>query len=111
MDKKSTSRRERNTGKTDDELAMEYIEVVKSKFNSAKGKNITNMFLDACYDEEDADEKLMFEKSMEELHALLTSLKGLPTCSVNDKVSHSCYLQGYFTTIAIYSRLRLRMPR
>ena len=43
------------------------------------------MFLDACYDEEDEDEKMAYDDSMETLYKLLESFKGLETSQVNNQ--------------------------
>ena len=68
------------------------MEAVESKFDSAKGRDIKYMFLDACYDEGDEenqgdpDEKEAFDNSMEQLYKLLKAFPGLETSKVNDKV-------------------------
>ena len=80
-------RKKTGGGKTDDERAADYMQVVASKFDSAKGREIKYMFLDACYDEDDEDETKAFNDSMEELYELLEKFDGLETSKVNDQAS------------------------
>ena len=47
---------------------MPTLQVVESKFDSAKGRDIKYMYLDACYDEDDDDSREAFDNSMEELY-------------------------------------------
>ena len=84
-EKEIKKRQKHSNGKTDDQRAAEYMKVVEGKFDSAKGKDIKYMFLDACYDEDDDDEKEAFDKSMEELLELLEKFDGLETPKINDK--------------------------
>ena len=87
-------RKKAGDGKTDDQRAEEYIQVVESKIESAKGRNLQYMFLDACYDEDDPDEdyiadpeeKEAFDESMQKLYKLLEKFDGLETSKVNDQV-------------------------
>ena len=43
------------------------------------------MYLDACYDEEDDDEREAFENSMARLSELVQKFPGMETSSVNEK--------------------------
>ena len=65
---------------------MPTLQVVKSKFKSAKGRDIKYMYLDACYDEDDVDSREAFDTSMEELYNLLEAFEGLETPTINQKV-------------------------
>ena len=61
------------------------IQVVESKFDSAKGRDIKYMYLDACYDEDDDDSREAFDNSMEELYNLLEAFEGLETPTINQQ--------------------------
>ena len=92
MDAKSIKKRLKSSGgKTDDQLANEYIKVVESKFPNTVGKGLNYLYLDACYDDEDEEEEAAFKKAMDELYQMCESnSQGLPTNRINDKVSKLC---------------------
>ena len=87
MDKRSINRRLKNGGgQTDEQRAEEYMKVVESKFESARGRNIKYMYLDACFVEDEDDEKEAFDKAMEELYKLIEAHKGLETNTIDKDV-------------------------
>ena len=80
-------RKNSSDGKSDDERAKEYIKVVEDKFPEVKSKHLQYLFLDACFDEVNEDEKEAFTTAMESLWKMLDDHKdGLPTTTVNQKV-------------------------
>jgi len=84
MDKKEKRMRLKNTGKSDDDIAKEYLKVVEGKF--PKGGGLQYMYLDACYDEEDEEEEASFKQAMERLYTMVENFPKLPTSQVNEKV-------------------------
>jgi len=80
-DKSSVKRRERgNDGKTDDDMAKDYISVLQNQFQNARG--IDYLFLDANYDEEDDVEVAAFDNGMAKLWKKIQCSKGLSTDTV-----------------------------
>jgi len=84
MDKKEKRMRLKNTGKSDDDIARDYLKVVESKF--LKGGSLNYLFLDACYDEEDEEEEAAFKEAMENLYTMVEKAPKLPTSQVNENV-------------------------
>jgi len=84
MDKKEKRMRLKNTGKSDDDIARDYLKVVESKFR--KGGCLNYLFLDACYDEEDEEEIAAFKETMDNLYIMVEEAPKLPTSQVNEKV-------------------------
>ena len=92
MDSKSIKKREKNNKKSDDDLASEYLEILQRKF--PKGRGMKHLLMDACYDEDDDDEKTAFETALESLWLLLTQSSPLPTTEVKKVESESKKLQN-----------------
>ena len=65
MDKLSVKRRNKVSGVSDEQLAKAYIQTVEDKFSFGKG--LDYLIMDACFDEEDDDEKRAFEEALERL--------------------------------------------
>ena len=84
MDKKSKRLRKKNRAMSDDEIASEYVGEVAKKFPKSKG--LRYLFLDACYDEEDEDEGVEFQRSMQALYQMLSNAPKLNTSEVNENV-------------------------
>jgi len=82
MDGKSKRKREKNSQQTDDQLAKEYMAEVAKRFNKSHG--VGYVFLDACYDREDPEEKECFDEAIEELYTRLERAKNLPTSKVQE---------------------------
>ena len=57
------------------------------------GGNLEYLLLDACYDEEDGDEKDCFDSSMAALWNLLKKAKDLPTIHVREVETESKQLK------------------
>ena len=85
MDRKTKKKREKTSGKSDDDVASAYVKEVEKKFPNGAG--LQYLFLDACYDEEDEDEEAAFKASMEDLYEMLTKAPKLQTFDVNEKVN------------------------
>ena len=78
MDAKSKKRRLKSTGQTDDQLANKFMmELAKGKGKDGNGY----VFLDACYDEDDADEK---KYAMDELYNVHLDAAGLITSKMKE---------------------------
>ena len=76
--------RERVSEQTDQKIADEYLEVVKTKFPAAS-RGLKYVFLDACRDVKDATSQNAFRDSMEQVWNMLQAAPGLPT----DKMKHA----------------------
>ena len=84
MDKKGKKKREKTSGKSDEDIADAYIKEVEKKFPNGRG--LQYLFLDACFDDEDEDEDEAFQTSMGSLFKILTEADKLNTFDVNEKV-------------------------
>jgi len=85
MDRKAKRKREKTSGKSDDDVAQAYVKEVEKKFPNGRGLQF--LFLDACYDDEDEDEDAAFKTSMDSLYQMLTTAPKLHTFDVNEKVN------------------------
>merc|ERR1719468_56805 len=87
MDKKSVKKRLKSTnGKSDDTIAMDYVEVVGKRFPKVKNNGLQYLFLDAQFDEDDDDEVKAFEEAMEKLYGMIEAHDGLLTNKINEEV-------------------------
>ena len=89
MDKKNKRLREKNAGKSDDDIASEYVKEVEKKFPNSRGRGnmgLRHLFLDACFDEEDEHEEEEFKSSMDNLYKMLSMAPRLNTSEVNENV-------------------------
>ena len=89
MDKKNKRLREKNAGKSDDDIASEYVKEVEKKFPNSRGTGnmgLRHLFLDACFDEEDEHEEEEFKSSMDNLYKMLSMAPRLNTSEVNENV-------------------------
>lgn len=84
MDKKAKKMRLKNTEKSDDDIAKDYLKVVQGKFPNGVGLNY--LFLDACFDEDDEEEEKAFQEAMENLYSKVDGATPLPTSKVNENV-------------------------
>merc|ERR1712203_988276 len=91
MDEKSRRKRVKGTGKTDDQLAQEYMAEVAKRFKNSQG--IGFVFLDAYYDEEDPEEKKFFDQAVEVLYERLDAAEGLPTEKVKEVETQNAALK------------------
>jgi len=80
QDVKTKTRREQKNKKSDDELAADFIKVVEKQFHNGKG--LQYLYLDACYDKNDDDEKNAFLNALGTLRQLLDNNTGLTTASI-----------------------------
>ena len=80
MDKKSLKRRNKASGKSDEELAKNYIQTVEDEFSFGKG--LDYLIMDACFDKEDDDEKRAFEEASERLWEKIKNAGRLQTENV-----------------------------
>ena len=85
MDRKAKRKREKTSGKSDDDVAHAYVKEVEKKFPNGRGLQF--LFLDACFDDEDEDEDAAFKTSMDSLYEMLTTAPKLHTIDVNEKVN------------------------
>ena len=85
MDRKAKRKREKTSGKSDDDVAQAYVKEVEKKFPNGRGLQF--LFLDACFDDEDEDEDAAFKTSMDSLYQMLTTAPKLHTFDVNEKVN------------------------
>merc|ERR1719234_2308630 len=92
MDEKSKRRRADTTERTDDQQAKEYMAEVAKRFSKSHG--VGYVFLDACYDPEDQEEKKCFDSAIEELHVRLEKAENLPTSKVQEVETKTKALQN-----------------
>ena len=85
MDRKAKKKREKTSGKSDEDVASAYVKEVEKKFPNGAG--LQYLFLDACFDDEDEEEDAAFQASMGNLFEMLTKAPKLPTFDVNEKVN------------------------
>ena len=85
MDQKGKKKREKTSGKSDENIAASYLKEVEKKFPNGRG--LQYLFLDACFDEEDEDEDKAFQTSMGSLFKMLTEAPKLNTFDVNENVN------------------------
>lgn len=85
MDRKAKRKREKTSGKSDEDIASAYVQEVEKKFPCGRG--LQYLFLDACFDKEDEDEDAAFQGSMDTLFEMLTKAPKLKTSDVNEKVN------------------------
>ena len=110
MDSKSLKKREKNNKESDGQLGTEfsrksnrilfytlllarkYLRILEGKF--PKGQGMKYLLMDACYEEDDEDEKMAFEAAMENLWILLSQSSSLPTTQVRKVESESKKLRN-----------------
>ena len=91
MDGKSVERRNNETGKSDKQLAGDYIQTVEDEFPDGKG--LDYLIIDACFDDDDADEKIAFERALESLWVKIRNAKKLQTDKVRKVASEKKKLE------------------
>lgn len=84
MDRKTTAKRRQNTGKTDNELAQEFIENLQKKFPNCEG--LKYVFIDTFFDQDDEVEAEHFDQALKDLCQMLEEGQRLPTSAVNENV-------------------------
>ena len=84
MDEKTKGKRREATGKTDPELAEEYIENLRKWFPKCHG--LKYIFIDAFYDCDDESEAAHFDQALKELRHMLEEAQRLSTSTVNENV-------------------------
>ena len=77
MDSKRIKSRMRTSKLSDDQVAKDYLKVLEEEFPAGGG--LDYLLMDACYDDEDQEEKDAFMGSMFKLWEKLKVCPGLPT--------------------------------
>ena len=72
--------------------AAEYLETLKNKFPNSRG--LSYLLMDACYDEDDDDEKDSFNGAMSKMWNLVDKAGGLPTRKVQQVETESKKLKN-----------------
>ena len=80
MDKKSVKRRNANSGRSDKQLAKDYIRTVEDEFPDGKG--LEYLIMDACFDEDDDYESSAFENASKKLWEKIRKSERLQTVNV-----------------------------
>ena len=91
MDKKSVQKREKINDLTDEKLAQNYLKEIEKRFH--KGINLKYLYLDACYDAEDGEERNALKSGLEQLYQELNSSPNLATLHVRQVETTSAALK------------------
>ena len=91
MDKKSVQKREKINDLTDEKLAQNYLKEIEERFH--KGIELKYLYLDACYDAEDVEERNALESGLEQLYQELNSSPNLATLHVRQVETTSAALK------------------
>ena len=72
MSSKEVKKRKTNMRKDDHTLASNFAKDLIKLFQIKEKKSINTFFIDACYDEDDIQEKTAFEEGTEELWSFIS---------------------------------------
>lgn len=87
MSKKERTRRK--LSKSDEKLAADYAKDIKRQYNVADDIQLDTFFIDASYDEEDEEEKNIFEKELEGLWKVINQKEKFDTTLAKNVLTQS----------------------